>query len=182
MWWIGEQAADEPLMDGIRASVQSAFGAPTRLVRDPQRPTDTLDARRGQHASTAVLRWLKRVWPADAGAVVGVTDVDLFIPVLTFVFGEATLGGGLAVVSAARLAAAPGQAADRRLLLHRLAKECVHELGHGFGLIHCVDPGCVMARSASLVHVDTKGGALCHDCRIRFREFTRGEGGGSHGR
>jgi archaemetzincin len=95
-----------------------------------------------------------------------VTDVDLFIPVLTFVFGEATLDGDVAVVSTARLADENGD----RYLAARLAKESVHELGHTFGLIHCGDARCAMARSASLAHVDVKRAALCGDCRVRLRE------------
>jgi archaemetzincin len=116
----------------------------------------------------------------DAGKLVGITDRDLFIPVLTFVFGEAKLGGGIAVVSTARLHGTPAKPADPRLFVSRLAKECVHELGHAFGLLHCAETRCVMARSASLLHVDAKGSALCRDCRIRLREFQQG-GGTRHG-
>jgi archaemetzincin len=62
----------------------------------------------------------------------------------------------------------------------RLGKECVHELGHVFGLLHCADPQCVMARSASIVHVDVKRAVLCRECRSRFRDLQRqgGEGNG----
>ena len=71
------------------------------------------------------------------------TDADLFIPVLTFVYGEAQLGGRAAVVSTARLAVEQGRH-DPALVAERIVKECVHELGHTFGLLHCDTPGCVM--------------------------------------
>ena len=50
-------------------------------------------------------------------------------------------------------------------------KECVHELGHTFGLLHCQPPTCVMARSVNLAQVDAKDPDLCHDCRIRYGEL-----------
>jgi archaemetzincin len=95
--------------------------------------------------------------------------VDLFIPVLTFVYGEALLGGRCAVVSTARLGRLPGSAGPD-LSSSRLAKECVHELGHTFGLVHCSTARCVMARSVSLASVDGKSATFCNDCRLQYLE------------
>jgi archaemetzincin len=180
LWWIGERALEEQILDDVRAEVERAMEVPTSVWTGSDRPTGTLDAARGQHSSTAILRWLHGARPAGPSTLIAVTDADLFIPVLTFVFGEATLGGGVAVVSSARLGADAATRVDRRRLVARLAKECIHELGHAFGLVHCLDPGCVMARSASLRHVDAKGGAPCRDCRRRLRELQEEEGA-AHG-
>jgi archaemetzincin len=54
----------------------------------------------------------------------------------------------------------------------RLQKEAVHELGHTFGLLHCRDEHCAMARSPSLRHVDAKSPALFRACRARSHEFS----------
>jgi archaemetzincin len=100
----------------------------------------------------------------DGGTVLGVTDRDLFIPILTYVFGEAQLSGRAAVVSLARLVddvALRG----RPLLLERAAKEAIHEVGHAFGLVHCLWEGCVMGRSPAVREVDEKTAELCDDCR-----------------
>ncbi len=97
--------------------------------------------------------------------LLGVTDVDLFMPVLTFVFGEAQLGQCAAVVSIARLR----EAAVPSLVIDRLTKEAVHEIGHTFGLVHCASPACVMARSPGLAAVDRKTDRLCADCRVRYQ-------------
>ena len=111
------------------------FEIPAQVWSGPERPPDTFDPARRQHSSTRVLRWLVGMRPADADKILAITDVDLFIPILTFVFGEAQLDGAAAVVSTARLVRNPdGTPADRRLLTARLVKECVHELGHTFGL------------------------------------------------
>jgi archaemetzincin len=174
LWWIGDGAMEQRILDGVRAEVERAFALPTGLGSPAERPSGTLDPVRKQHLSTGVLRWLLSVRPTGPAAVLAMTDADLFIPVLTFVFGEAKLGGGVAVVSTARLG---GARVEPGLLGSRLAKECIHELGHAFGLVHCGDPRCVMARSPSIVHVDAKRGALCRDCRIRLGEFQRQEGG-----
>jgi archaemetzincin len=129
------------------------------------RPTGTFDPGRRQHSSRAMLGWLDAQLPG--GKVLGVTDVDLFIPVLTFVFGEAQLGGHAAIVSIARLRD-PRQAGR---VTARLATEAVHEVGHTFGLVHCASASCAMARSAGLAAVDLKTDRLCADCRVRYREL-----------
>ena len=84
------------------------------------------------------------------GRVLAVTSVDLFIPVLTYVFGEAQVNGRVAVVSTHRLRPEVyGLPPDTGLLAERLAKESVHELGHTFGLIHCAAPRCVIPPGAA---------------------------------
>jgi archaemetzincin len=120
-----------------------------------------------------MLRWLVARVPPGGTRLLGITDVDLFIPILTFVFGEAQLEGQAAVVSCARLV----EAGDRVLTTRRLAREAVHELGHTFGLVHCAglagtgrdQAPCVMSRSASVRAVDAKSTQLCPDCRTRHR-------------
>lgn len=175
LWWIGEGPAENGMMQELRACVERALQLPVLVWDGQERPTDAFDATRGQHSSTRILRWLRTAACPDAYKVLAVTDADLFIPVLTFVFGEAQLDGGVAVVSTARLTPRVGRRADdRALLTARLEKECVHELGHTLGLVHCGDRRCVMARSAAVVDVDTKTGSLCRDCWLRFRELQRG--------
>lgn len=151
-------------------ALEREFGLAAVPAESPDRPERTYDPRRGQHSSSQILKWLVAKAPPGARRVLGVTDVDLFIPILTFVFGEAQMNGRAAVVSTARLAGA-GSPADGRRLPHRLAAECVHEVGHTFGLVHCGTPRCAMGRAASLLDVDEKTSALCADCRERFRAF-----------
>jgi archaemetzincin len=169
LWWIGTGDADEGLLESVRAHVERVFRIPVRLELPSGRPDDAFDARRNQHASHRILLWLSSRRPRRAARLLGLTDVDLFIPVLTFVFGEAQLRGHSAVVSTARLAGGslPGESAR---LAARLRTEAVHELGHTFGLLHCRNASCAMARSSGLKDVDAKRPDLCETCRALFLE------------
>jgi len=163
VWWIGEEEVDRELMDHVLQHLGRAFRLPVARWDGPERPRHALDPRRRQHASGVILRWLLETGPRG-GKVLGITDRDLFIPILTYVFGEAQLGGGAAVVSTARLVE-DVQLVGPQLLVERLAKEAVHEVGHAFGLVHCGTPGCVMGRSPAVREVDEKSSELCAECR-----------------
>ena len=169
LWWIGEKDPGARTLEHLRLHLGRALGAPVRIWDDPARPPDAYDERRKQWSTSKILAWMGRSGPP--GKVLAVTDQDLFIPILTFVFGEAQLHGRSAVVSTARLGE-PGLP-DPRVALERLAKEGVHELGHCFGLVHCDSPGCVMGRSPTARDVDRKRGEFCSKCRDRL---TRGGG------
>jgi len=175
IWWIGADAADDRLMETIRESITRVFRVQARLYRHPDRPTHAFDPRRGQHSSTTILKWLVgREQPGHR--TLAITDADLFIPVLTFVYGEAQLGGRAAVVSTARLAIEQEHRHDPALVTDRVVKECIHELGHTFGLLHCDTPGCVMTRSVNLIEVDAKRVTLCEPCDARYRALRQKDG------
>ena len=118
MWWIGERHPGKRALDHVRLHLESAFDAEVAVWEGAGRPDDAYDPRRKQWSSTRILSWLAHRGPQ--GRVLGVTDVDLFIPILTFVFGEAQVGGRTAVVSTARLGE-PGLR-DDRIVLERLSK------------------------------------------------------------
>jgi archaemetzincin len=175
IWWIGADAADDRLLELVQSWTEKVFRIHTRPYRHVDRPTHAFDPRRGQHSSTAILKWLVSR-PRPGGRMLAMTDADLFIPVLTFVYGEAQLGGSAAVVSTARLAGESGPLRDPSVFTDRVIKECVHELGHTFGLIHCDTPGCVMTRSVNLLEVDAKRIALCDLCDARYIELRDKDG------
>ena len=122
------------------------------------------DRFRNQYYSTAILQAMQPL--ARPGArLLAVTAVDLYVPVLTFVFGEAQLSGGCAVVSLHRLREEfYGLPAREELMRERLVKEAVHELGHTFGLRHCDDWRCVMTSSHAVERLDVKGAEFCFLC------------------
>lgn len=123
------------------------------------------DSSRSQFNSTKIISSLSEKYKNFNGKVIGVISVDLFIPVLTYVFGEAQLGGKVSIVSTFRLnEIAYGLPENRKLTEERLLKEAVHELGHNFGLLHCDDYLCVMHPSTSVEEVDIKTSSFCKNC------------------
>jgi archaemetzincin len=173
VWWIGEEEVDRELMEHVRLHLARAFRRPAMPWEGAARPRHAFDARRKQHASGTILKWLLEQGPRD-GKVLGVTDRDLFIPILTYVFGEAQLNGRAALVSTARLVE-DVELLGPELLVERLAKEAVHEVGHAFGLVHCESERCVMGRSPAVGEVDGKSSELCAECRAKLEE-SNGEG------
>lgn len=107
--------------------------------------------------------------PTLQSKILGITSVDLFVPVLTYVFGEAQLEGTACVVSTYRLDnTIYGLPADPVLFFERTLKESVHELGHTYGLYHCRNLECAMHSSTAVEDIDVKGGLLCGECRKKI--------------
>jgi archaemetzincin len=133
------------------------------------------DAERRQYGSIPVLGMLLRGCPPDAAKVLAVTERDLFIPVLTFVFGQAQLGGRVGVVSFARLRQEfYGLPANREIFLVRAYKEALHETGHLFGLVHCAERTCAMSLATTVRQIDLKDDAFCAACGARWRRHSEG--------
>ncbi|HXK06977.1 MAG TPA: archaemetzincin [Verrucomicrobiae bacterium] len=154
----------------VAARVEAAFGGPVREL-ELGSVEFAHDAARGQYASIPVLEMLLRRCPEDARKLLAVTGRDLFIPVLTFVFGHAQLGGKVGVISLARLEQEfYGLAPDREVLLERADKEALHETGHMFGLVHCAERRCAMSLATNIRQIDVKDNAFCPQCAARLRK------------
>ena len=133
-------------------------------------PSHAFNEKRGQYNSSAILDELARLYNrgffGDYQRVVGLADVDAYVLGLNFVFGEALLGGPVAVVYLARLRPEfYGKLPNRELFLERACKEVVHELGHTFGLRHCPNSKCVMHFSNSILDTDFKDLFFCLRCQ-----------------
>ncbi len=133
-------------------------------------PEVAFNSSRGQYNSTDLLKQLLDTDVGGDGRILGVASVDLFIPILTYVFGEAQLEGRAAVVSSYRLQSTLyGLPDDHQLMLDRLLKEATHELGHTFGLLHCADLTCVMHSSTYVEDIDLKSAHFCAACARAIR-------------
>jgi archaemetzincin len=153
------------MLGELAGGLARAFSARCEILRPEPDPPQAFNATRQQHWSTQILAGMAGRLSPGAGRVLGITLADLYIPILTFVFGEAQLEGRCAVVSTHRLRQEfYGLPPDRALLSHRLLKEAVHELGHTMGLVHCDDYRCAMASSHSVEAIDLKGAIFCEVC------------------
>jgi archaemetzincin len=168
-----ESRVDPEALRTVRDRLAAQFGAPPRDIELP--PLDfAWDERRGQFGSIPVMEMLLRECPDDAMKLLAVTARDLFIPVLTFVYGQAQLGGRVGVVSLARLRQEfYGLPDDREALLQRAVKEALHETGHMFGLVHCPDGTCAMSLATNIRQIDSKHAAFCGGCAARLARRPR---------
>jgi len=124
------------------------------------------DSARRQYNGNALLKQVNSMSFPEADKILGIFNVDLFIPILTFIFGQAFLGGQTGIASLYRLSNERyGMAPDEKLLLNRFQKEVIHELGHTLGLIHCPNPICVMHSSTYVEDIDQKSQHLCSNCK-----------------
>ena len=132
-----------------------------------QIPLDSYDSKRKQFNSSRILAKINSFSKkCELEHVLGITDIDLFVPHLNFVFGEAEYGGRAAVISLFKLRPEfYGQNSDRRLFIERSVKEALHEVGHMLGLGHCDNSKCVMFFSNSISETDRKGVLLCEKCK-----------------
>ena len=157
---------DAAVLDEAKHLVEKLFACEAQRPARLEIPAGSFDARRRQHSSVEFMLSLARGGFGSAERVIGLTECDLFIPMLTFVFGQAQLRGRVALVSLARLRQEfYGAEPDPELLGSRLRKEIGHELGHSFGLIHCPDRGCLMSLATSIQEVDRKTDDFCQSCR-----------------
>jgi archaemetzincin len=160
-------------VDRIQKWLREVFDTPVATHKSRMDLEMALDPTRGQYNSTMLLAELLKELPARDDKIIAITAVDLFVPVLTFVFGEAQLNGNVAIVSTYRLHNSfYGLPDDLKLVGERLEKEVTHELGHVYNLTHCDNYMCVMHVSTSVEEVDVKGARFCHACQEILRNET----------
>jgi len=163
----------------IESAAAEWFPLPTRSLPALSIPESAYDPKRGQYQSVEIMKMVAQCAPRDAYRVLGVTDVDLAIPMLSFLFGQAQLDGRVAVVSLCRLRpefyGLPGQDG---VLRERTVKEMLHEMGHTFGLVHCSDTKCAMSLATHVELVDAKAEQYCSRCGLHLvQKFTSLDGG-----
>ena len=163
--------SNKSLLISLSEKISTTFHQATKIISPFIDHSATYDPSRNQHNSSLLLAQLIDSKPQDTLRIIGITDLDLFIPILTFVFGEAQLNGPSAIVSIHRLRNQfYGIAEDEQLLQDRLDKETIHELGHTFGLIHCRNDLCVMNVSTYAENIDLKPARFCQSCQKKYNE------------
>lgn len=153
------------LLDRLAAETARLLHSSCRVEPPALNVDFAFDTLRRQTWSTPVLSRLQERPRRNGAVLVGVTELDLYVPILTFVFGEAQLRGPAAVVSAHRLREEYyGMPGDDKVLVQRLVKETLHELGHTQGLRHCTDWRCVMSSAHNVERIDVRQAGFCPAC------------------
>ncbi len=165
---------DDRLLKDLSPAVEKILGIPCKVLPVRLGPEFAFHRERQQYHSSEILERMQSFLTADSWRMLGIAAVDLYIPILTFVFGEAQMGGPCAVLSTHRLRQEfYGLPPDSELFRQRLIKEAVHEVGHTLNLTHCDDYRCVMASSHAVEWIDLKESAMCGHCRIAVNAYHR---------
>lgn len=164
---VGE--VEGAILDYLRGELEQTFGRTCLVAAGLTNPTAAYNQSREQYLSSYILQQLAQLQLRHAWRVLGVADLDLYVPQLNFVFGQATNWGREAVIGTPRLRQSfYGLADDENLFRERVVKEAIHELGHTLALDHCPNRECVMHFSNSLADTDLKDRHFCTRCRSRL--------------
>jgi archaemetzincin len=163
----------------LASHLASIFDASITIITDPP-PLDSskpsFNDQRNQWNSDKLLHWLSttvvnntKSYDAKKTIILGICNIDAYSSGLNFVFGQASLTGGVAVIYLPRLRQEfYGLGADTSIFIERVLKEATHEIGHAFGLVHCPEQSCVMYFSNSFVDTDRKAKDFCNICRNKL--------------
>lgn len=160
---------EQHCLNTITADIRQLYGFPVEMRECLSDISSFYDPVRRQYDANKLLKYIKSKADDNTLKTLGLFRVDLFIPILTYIFGQAMFNGNTGVVSVYRLRNEQyGLQPDQELLRERLRKVVIHELGHTFGLVHCLNPGCVMRSSTYVEDIDQKKLKFCNSCKLQL--------------
>lgn len=163
---------DSKSLEQSRKCIKKAYLLPVEIIEPHTDLSVFYDKTRAQYNANEILKMTDELFGEDKAKTAGLLNVDLFIPIFTYIFGQAHLGGRTAIVSKYRLSNERfGIAPDPILHHQRFCKEIIHELGHTFGLKHCHTPTCVMRSATYTEDVDQKSNELCPKCQTEYEKL-----------
>ena len=155
----------------IAAHILGYLNLDVDILPSLENPEYAHNLKRLQYDAGAILKAIESEPFQDYAKIVAILDVDIFVPILTYVFGEARQGGRCALVSVHRLRRnSDGSSPPLSTVLERAAKVAIHELGHLFNLHHCTDRRCLMHFSGHLEDLDQTPLFFCRYCSVFFRD------------
>lgn len=163
---------EKDFLEVIADDVSREFLLPVKIKDGYLDLSEFHDPARRQYNGNSLLKEVDAKYASDTVKTIGLFSVDLFIPILTYIFGQAYLEGRSGIASLYRFSNERyGMKKNDEIMLERFKKEVIHELGHTFGLIHCHVPTCVMRSSTYVEDIDQKSASLCHQCREKLGEI-----------
>lgn len=159
------------ILEVIAEEVKRQFQLPVISREGHLDLSEFYDSSRRQYDGSRLLKRVDSEFAHDKVKTFALFSIDLFIPILTYIFGQAAFNGRTGIASLYRLSNERyGIDSDDKALLERFTKEVIHELGHTFGLIHCFLPSCVMHASTYVEDIDQKESNLCLRCREELKK------------
>jgi archaemetzincin len=163
---------EEYFLKSVSEAVKHEFHSSVNIKEGHLDLSEFYDPTRRQYNGLKLLREVDSMYASDTSKTIGLFSVDLFIPILTYIFGQAFLNGRTGIASLYRLSNERyGIDTNDKLILERFKKEVIHELGHTFGLVHCHVPTCVMRSSTYVEDIDQKNSGICIKCKNEINLF-----------
>lgn len=160
---------DEDFLQKIAGTVSHELILPVNIKEGRLDLSEFYDPGRRQYDANRLLKAVDSLYALSSFKTIGLFSVDLYIPILTFIFGQAFLNGRTAIASVFRLGNERyGIIKDESKTTERFRKEIIHEVGHTLGLIHCHLPVCVMRSSTYVEDIDQKNSSLCRECKAEL--------------
>jgi archaemetzincin len=157
---------DKEILHYTQKELEDRFNVNIDIGRQLEDPAYAYHKQKKQYHSTKILKRIHKLGLTGYDRILGIADVDLYVPERTFVFGEAVIKKRVAVISLTRLRQKfYDLPEDFTLFRKRIIIEAVHELGHTYGLRHCTNNKCVMFLSKIVSDTDQKGAVLCSNCK-----------------
>jgi archaemetzincin len=169
---------DLHVVDRIQENLNMTFPNTTceLIDRTLPIPKEAFESKRQQYRSNVILSKIRSLAAKEDSLdhILGIVDVDIYVPELNFVFGEAECPGKAALISLWRLRPEFYDAAPNiERFVERSTKEAVHELGHALGLRHCSNLFCVMYFSNSIFETDRKQSLFCNKCQLKVEMIAK---------
>ena len=167
-------SVDEDIIEHIAKCISIRCGLTCRISKKIENPRYAYNDTRCQYNSKLILKRLLQQNLRGTLRLIGVTPVDLYVPILKYVFGLAQIEGKCSIISLHRLYPRfYDQPSNPDLLLARVEKTVLHELGHTFGITHCRDRRCVMYSSVRIEDTDAQQPDFCPTCFELFQWYLR---------
>jgi len=161
---------EERILGHLAECISAKCGLTCEIFSRMKNPKYAYDETRRQYNSKLILKYLVQKCSPGVLRFIGITPLDLYVPILKFVFGLAQIEGQCAIISLHRLSPQfYDQPSNPVLLMDRVEKTLLHELGHTFGITHCRDRRCVMFSSTRIEDTDFKQSDFCPTCFELFQ-------------
>ncbi len=166
---------EEYFLKNVAEAVKLEFHASVNIKEGHLDLSEFYDPVRRQYNGVKLLKEVDILFGSKDTKTLGLFSVDLFIPILTYIYGQAYLNGRTGIASLYRLSNERyGMNSNDNLIIDRFIKEAIHELGHTLGLIHCHIPSCVMRSSTYVEDIDQKSANICLKCHNEMKSILTG--------
>lgn len=164
------------IMTEVQMGIDSMYDIESTILSPIDLPKQAYYSPRNRYRADSLIRYLKRIKPAEYDKILGVTTSDISTTKDKYkdygIMGLGFMPGKSCVSSIYRTQRG---AINRKHLISRFRKITIHELGHNFGLPHCTyDPKCLMqSAKGKATTIDKADEILCENCRRQIKHVLR---------